>query len=143
MKLSKLAAKKHTTIHIVDIVSGKPLYWDDEEKEPKIPFTWTLMSKHTKEFKKLQADHILALKKVIGDKQTSEYDYDDICKAQQMAKDLAIDSTVDFCIIDEDTGEKVKFSKEQARAILQNEDYEWIHEQITVGAHDARNFMMA
>lgn len=136
--LNTLKASATTTITLKHPVTGEILYCDDEQKDP---MTWTLISKHTKEYKKLASDFARALKKEFADKKLMDLNDSEVAQMEALTQQLVIDTTMKFNLIAD--GEKIKFTKAKASEILSDEAYFWLKQQVQTGANDTENFILA
>lgn len=138
MDLSNLVANKHTVIHLQNIQTGEKLYCDEEQKDP---FTWTTLSKHTREYKKLFSAYTEQLKEQFGDKRLTDLTFEEAQKFEDLTIDLIAATSTGFNLVM--NGEKLKFSKKLALELLNDEGLFWIKDQVGSGANEAKNFMMA
>ena len=138
MDLSTLYASKHTVITLKHPVTGATLYCDEEEKDPA---TWSLLSKHTSEYKKIAMQFARDVKAEFGTKKLSELSDEETDKMDELTTQLTIDSTVGFNIFLD--GKKPKFTKAKAADILTDEQLFWLKQQVVIGANEAENFIQA
>lgn len=138
MDLSNLVANKHTVIHLQNIQTGEKLYCDEEKQDP---FTWTTLSKHTREYKKLFSSYTEQLKEQFGDKRLTELTFEESEKLEELTIGLIAATSTDFNLIMD--GKKLKFNKSIALKLLSDESLFWIKDQVGSGANEAKNFMMA
>lgn len=136
MDLSNLYAQAETVIKLTNPETKETLYVDDDKK---IPMTWTLVSRHTKEYKKLALDFTKELRKEIGDIQLDHMTEEQQAKMEELTTNLTIRASRGFCI--NICGKTPKFSASKAQEILTDERLFWLREQVQIGANEISNFM--
>lgn len=148
MDLGNFKANKETVITIKHPVTGAVFYCDDGKEDKKTkeiifsdPATWTLISKHTAEYKRLAAGFADKMRELFGEKKLSELSDEEVDQLEMLTAELTARSTTDFNVFV--GGEKLAFSQEKAKEILCDESYFWLKDQVVIGANDVENFILA
>ena len=138
MDLSNLFATKHAVIYLTHPITGEQLYCDDEQKDP---FTWSILGKHTAEYKKLLSAATRKAKEQFGDKKMSDLNDDELEQFNDIFANVIVETTVGFNIVLD--GKKVKYSRAKAEELLNNEALYWLRDQVVSEGQKAANFILA